>query len=443
MNDQYSELYSSYQWLVPSQFNIAQACVHRWAENPFEGRRIAIYHENELGQREVWTYSRLADSCGKLANGLLKMGVRPGDRVAVTMEQRPELAAAHLAILSIGAIATPLSGYPYDHLAACLDDADIRVAITDAESAPGLLGAQARRPALAQIVGLDLDHEAVIPWRTLLARQLPDLKPLSTRPFGPALLMYGPPGAAPLGALLPHGALIGSLPGFVASQNWFPQKGDIFWTPSTWSTHPGLVLGLLPALYFGLPVLSLAGYVSAQRALEALERYQITNVLAPAAMLSAIMEYAPLPRRQHHLALRAVALQEPDPDPALHAWCEKSLGCPANQTLSCTEAGYILGDSHRKWPLAPGSLGKPYPGHRLAVLDSLGRPCAPGKRGEIALNRHDRYGHPDPALFLGYWSNEAAAQARFRGDWFLTGMRAFIDENGYYRRAQPDPQRNP
>lgn len=85
MNDQYSELYPSYQWFVPSQFNIAQACVHRWAENPVEGRRIAIFHENELGQREVWTYSRLSETANQLASGLVKMGVMPGDRVAIVM----------------------------------------------------------------------------------------------------------------------------------------------------------------------------------------------------------------------------------------------------------------------------------------------------------------------------------------------------------------------
>ncbi|WP_442596832.1 AMP-binding protein [Parapusillimonas sp. JC17] len=436
MNDQYSELYSSYQWLVPSQFNIAQACVHRWAENPFEGRRIAIYHENELGQREVWTYSRLAETCGKLANGLLKMGVQPGDRVAVTMEQRPELAAAHMAILSIGAITTPLSGYPYDHLTACLNDADIRVAITDADSAPGLLGAQARRPALTQIVGLDLDHEAVIPWRTLLARQMPDLKLVSTRPATPALLFYGQPDTQALGTLLPHGALIGSLPGFVASQNWLPQKGDIFWTPSAWSTHAGLALGILPALYFGLPVLSVAGYVSAQRALELLERYQVTNVHFPAALLADIMGHTPSPRQQHQLALRAVASHDGQLDQPARDWCANALGCPVNQTLSRNEASYLLGDSYRKWPPMAGSIGKPYPGHRIAVLDSLGRPCATGKRGEIALHRYDQYGHPDPSLFLGYWGNDAAGQARFRGDWFLTGVRAWIDDNGYYWPAE-------
>src|SRR3546814_16040651 len=69
----------------------------------------------------------------------------------------------------------------------------------------------------------------------------------------------------------------------------------------------------------------------------------------------------------------------------------------------------------------PGSIGRPYPGHRVAVVDAQGTPCAVGSVGEIALNRYDIHGHPDPALFLEYLRNEAAPQAKFLGDWCLPG----------------------
>ena len=94
MNDQYAQLYQSYRWSVPSQFNIAQACAHRWAESPLEGRRVAIYHEDEAGLPAVWTYSRLSQTANQLANGLTRMGVVAGDRVAIIMDQRPEAVAA-------------------------------------------------------------------------------------------------------------------------------------------------------------------------------------------------------------------------------------------------------------------------------------------------------------------------------------------------------------
>ena len=98
MNDQYQVLYQTFRWLVPTQFNIAEACCHRWASSSPDARRITIYYEDEAGNREVWTYARLAEAANQLANGLVKMGVGRGDRVGVVLGQRPETVVAHMAI---------------------------------------------------------------------------------------------------------------------------------------------------------------------------------------------------------------------------------------------------------------------------------------------------------------------------------------------------------
>ncbi|HBT32407.1 MAG TPA: acetyl-CoA synthetase, partial [Pusillimonas sp.] len=68
MNNQYPELYSSFRWLVPSQFNIAQYCLLRWASNTLEGRRPAVFAENDFGESTMHTYGQLAETTGKLAN---------------------------------------------------------------------------------------------------------------------------------------------------------------------------------------------------------------------------------------------------------------------------------------------------------------------------------------------------------------------------------------
>ncbi len=96
-----------------------------------------------------------------------------------------------------------------------------------------------------------------------------------------------------------------------------------------------------------------------------------------------------------------------------------------------TEMNYLIGNSH-KWPAKPGSIGRPYPGHQVAVLNPHGKPCPVDSVGEIALNRYDMHGHPDPSVFLGYWRNEAATQNAFAGDWCLTGDLASVDKDGYY-----------
>lgn len=438
MNDQYSALYQSYQWLVPSQFNIAQACVRRWAQNPVEGRRIAIFHENAQGQREVWTYTRLSDTANQLANGLIKMGIRAGDRVAVVTEQRPETVAAFIAIFSVGAVALPLSpALGENGLATRLHDAEARVAIVDDTGADHLLQAQTQCPALTQIIGLNFQHEAIIPWRSLLARQETQFQAVQTRSSSAALLLYASNSiAAPKGTLLGHQALIGSLPGFVAAQNWFPQPNDVFWSSADWNTADGIMNALLPTLYFGHAIVSTAGQFTPGRAFETLARYQVSNAFLPPDTLLAMMQYAPSPREQYPLALRAI-MTGAGLSTDVFNWCTEALGITPNETFGCPELNNVIGNSHKKWPARPGSMGRPYPGHQVAVLDKAGKRCGPGRTGEIALNRYDMQGHIDPVLFLGYWRNDLATQAKFKDDWCLSGELAKIDEQGYYWHAGP------
>jgi len=435
MNDQYAELYSSYKWFVPSQFNIAQACVHRWAENSHEGRRIALYAEDEAGQADIWSYTRLAETANQLANGLLRMGVQAGDRIAVAMGQRPETAAAYTAIFCVGGVAMPLAAtLSVQQLEARLRNAEARVAIVDAASGPDLVQAQMNYPGLSQIVGLGFQHDNIIPWRTLLARQPASFRPMPTRSSSPALLMYPDGADATKGALLAHGALIGSLPGFVASQNWFPNEAESFWSPAGWTTLPGLLASLLPALYFGRPNVAALGRFSVTRMFEIMERYQVSHAFfRPETLLQAADEL-PAPRERFRLALRGIAMDgESNQAEAAFQWSRQALGVTPNTVFGQPEAWHILGNSHQKWPVQPGTIGRPYPGHLATVLDPMGKPCPAGVVGELAVNRYDVQGHPDPAVFLGYWRNDSATQARFSGDWCLTGALATVDKQGDFR----------
>ena len=80
-------------------------------------------------------------------------------------------------------------------------------------------------------------------------------------------------------------------------------------------------------------------------------------------------------------------------------------------------------------------MGRPYPGHRVAVIDDDGRECARGTPGDVALHRRDIHGDRDPIFFLGYWKNDDATRAKFTGDpddsWCRTGDTAVMDDDGY------------
>ena len=214
-----------FQWQVPAVFNIAEVCCRRWARSQPEA--VAVRAEDEAGRVRLTRYGALQRDADRLSLALRRLGVRPGDRVAVVMPQRVETAVAHIAIYQLGAVAMPLSQlFGPEALEYRLNDSDAVVALVDASTAAAINGVRVRCPALRAVlaVGSDMSEPdpGTIDWRTALARESAEASPaVHTRADDPAVLIYtsgttGPP----KGALIPHRALIGNLSGFVCSQNW-------------------------------------------------------------------------------------------------------------------------------------------------------------------------------------------------------------------------------
>ena len=161
-----------------------------------------------------------------------------------------------------------------------------------------------------------------------------------------------------------------------------------------------------------------------------MERYQVTNTFLFPTALKMMMKAVPDPRSHYQLALRAIMSAGESVGETVFGWCEKALGITPNEMFGQTEMNYLVG-TQQALARQGRQHGPAYPGHRVAVLDEHGEPAPTGEVGEVALNRLDIHGYPDPVLFLGYWRNEAATQAKFKGDWCLTGDLASIDADGY------------
>ena len=107
------------------------------------------------------------------------------------------------------------------------------------------------------------------------------------------------------------------------------------------------------------------------------------------------------------------------------------LGVTIKEMFGQTEINYIVGNSHTLWPAKPGSIGRPYPGHQVGVIDDAGREVGAGEVGEVAVHRTDVHGAPDPVFFLEYWKNPEATRSKYTGDWCRTGDLAKKDADGY------------
>jgi acetyl-CoA synthetase len=188
---------------------------------------------------------------------------------------------------------------------------------------------------------------------------------------------------------------------------------------------------LLPTLYFGRPIVAFKGRFSPELAFELMAQHGVTHTFLFPTALKAMMKACPEPRTQFKLKLQAIMSAGEAVGDAVFAYCRDQLGITVNEMFGQTEINYVVGNCSVQWPARPGSMGKGYPGHRVAVIDEDGNECAVGVPGDVAVNRFDVHGDPDPIFFLGYWKNDAATAAKFTGDWCRTGDMARRDADGY------------
>jgi len=429
--DRYAEIHRAYRWDVPAQFSIAHACCGRWAE---DRARFALYWEDETGARGAFTFWDVRQQANRLSNALAALGVARGDKVALILPQRPEAVVAHVAINQLGAVAVPLSFlFGPEALEYRLQHSSTKVVFVDPQSIAGVIAIRERCPSLTHVVGVAGARESrVMAWEALVAGGSPHFAGPALTPTDPAYLVYtsgttGPP----KGALMPQQCLIGNLPGFVHSHDGYPRSQDLFWSPADWAWTGGLMDALLPTLYFGQPIVGYRGRFDPERAFALIERYGIRNTFLFPTALKMMMKAFPRPKERFDVSLRTIMSAGEAVGTAVFEWAHDALGVTINEMFGQTEMNYIVGNSHELWPARPGSMGRPYPGHRIEVIDDDGHAVADSEIGEVAVNRIAPDGTRDPVFFLEYFGNPEGTAAKFIGDWCRTGDLAKRDADGY------------
>lgn len=415
----YEELCRRHEWHIPERLNLASLCT-RYADG--SGRPALV--DAETGR--VTSFDELAALAARLHGLFREAGVERGDRVAVLLPQRLETVVAHLAAFRAGAVSMPLSPlFRAEALGYRLGHGAPKVLVTDAEGAAHLAEARAATalPPMT-LLSCDAGVTGTEPLAPHLDAPAPALPAADTAADDPAMLIYtsGTSGT-PKGALHAHRFVPGRLPAFELLHRLEsrPSHDRPFHTPADWAWIGGLVDCVLTPLAFGCPVLAARRRRFDPEAMVTLvERHRVRSLFLPPTalrMLERAGVRAPAGVETVHTA------GEPLP-PETFAWAQRTFGTVL-ELYGLTEMGAVIGCSPF-FPVRPGSMGKPYPGHEVALLDDEGRPVTDGAPGEIAVRRGD------PGMFLGYHRDPAATAARFRGDLLVTGDRAFRDADGYF-----------
>ena len=420
----YDTLHARFEWNLPARFNIGLACADaRAAQAP---DAPAIVDHGGDGQRIV-TFADLAERSGRLAAALGNRGIERGDRVAIMVPQSADAVIAHLATYKLGAVAVPMATqFGPDAIGHRLRASGARALIAFEKGIRRALADPGAADALALIACTDGAPDGTTAFGALTQAGGAAFAAADTGPDDPAMMLFtsGTTGQ-PKGTLHGHRVLLGHLPGIEMAQDFMPRPGDMFWTPSDWAWAGGLLNALLPALCHGVPVVAArAPRFEPGWALDVMRRARVTNAFLPPTALRMLLADAERP--PEGLSLRVIGTAGEALGRKTHARARDMFGVPVNEFYGQTECNAMLANCAALGVARPGAMGRPVPGHTVAILRPDGTPAAIGEPGEVAVRA------PDPVMFLGYWRDEEATRAKYRGDWLMTGDSGRMDADGFF-----------
>jgi acetyl-CoA synthetase/medium-chain acyl-CoA synthetase len=416
----WDDLYADFRWNVPATFNFATDVVDRFAA---DRSRVALYWEDDSGRSERWTFwdFSLASRC--LANALRGLGVGPGDAVLVMLPRIPQWQVAVLATLRLGAVVIPctVSLRPKD-IAFRAAHSGARAIITVAEQIEAVEAARKSCPGLAVRVCVG----RVAPgWNefgaALSAASAAEPPAAPTRSDAPAIVFYTSGTTKdPKAVLHAHAYTFAHR---YTGEYWLDlRREDLHWTTSDTGWAKAAYGVLFGPWSCGAPVFMYHGRFEPENELRLLERYEVSVFCAPPTeyrmLVKEDLARFRLPRLRH-----CTGAGEPLNPEVIHAW-KDAFGVTVHDGYGQTES-ILLVANLPGMKIKPGAMGKPFPGHDVAVIGDGLEELAAGEVGDLAVR-----GRP-PSLFREYWKNAEETAACVRGDWYLTGDRAYRDEDGY------------
>lgn len=418
-----TEPWEGFEWRLGDSYNIADVAL-----TTAKPETTALRHTSVEGVRTTVSYGELQDAVDSMTASLASVGVEIGDAVGVCLPQCPELLITQLAVFRRGAIVVPLSMLlGDDSFSYSLSHSGAAALVVDEVRQRQLKETPEDLTVLNVSPNVDDTPLGGLAEHTV-DRQTPP--PVDRSPDDPALIMYtsGTTGK-PKGVVQGHQYLAGSLPGY---QAWFELFGSEsaketrVWTPAEWAWAGALFDVVFPTLALDNTVVSnerRSGF-DPDNAFALIEHERVTNTFMPPTALNRIRNEASV--ADYDLSsLEVVMCGGEKLSKSLFTWAEEQLNVTVNEAYGQTEANAIVGNCRRAYPARPGSMGKPYPGHDVVVVDESGDEVADGEVGEIALRL------PDPVVFLGYLNDASATDAKNRDGLFLTGDLAVRDEDGY------------
>lgn len=396
--------------------NAAYETIDRHVDEGF-GDKIALHYVGGE-ERRTMTFKEVKEKTDHYAQVLREHGVKKGDRVFVFLPKTPECYISILAVIKLGAIAGPLfEAFMADAVKDRINDCQGSVLITDKQLVERV--PQNDIPSLHTVLFIeDIENipnesnndDDIIEWVDL----------------EDGLIIHYTSGSTgkPKGVLHAHRAMIHHY----ISGKWVldVKEDDVYWCTS----HPGWVTGSVYGLF--APWLNRATIVIQGGRFQAEHWYHLIDELKVTTLYSAPTAFRMLLSQKNLVhdydlsSLRHVLSVGEPLNPEVIYWAWEQLGVRIHDTWWMTETGGHLIVNLPAEKIKPGSMGRPFPGVTVGILDEAGKELPPGAVGQLAIRT------PWPGLMKEIWGNKGKFAAYFKYDgWYVSGDLAYQDEEGY------------
>ncbi|MBB3869686.1 acetate--CoA ligase [Parageobacillus toebii NBRC 107807] len=426
-NFDWKEVEKEFSWFETGRVNMAYEAIDRHAET-FRKNKVALYYR-DASRNEKYTFKEMKEMSNKVANVLKQVAeIEKGDRVFIFMPRSPELYFSVLGIIKTGAIVGPLfEAFMEGAVRDRLEDSGAKAIITTPELLPRVPVNDLPELKYVFLVGDNIVEEG--PYIDLKKRMNEASKHFDIewvdRQDGLILHYTSGSTGKPKGVLHVHNAMIQHY----QTAKWVLdlKEDDIYWCTADPGWVTGTSYGIFGPWLCGASSVVIGGRFSPDAWYQAIQDFGVTVwYSAPTAFRMLMGAGDEIVKKYDLSSLRHILSVGEPLNPEVIRWGMKVFERRIHDTWWMTETGAHLICNYPCMEIKPGSMGKPIPGVKAAIVDDQGNELPPYRMGNLAIKKGW------PSMMKTIWNNPQKYESYFIGDWYVSGDSAYMDEDGYF-----------
>ncbi|WIY60642.1 acetate--CoA ligase [Bacillus arachidis] len=427
-NFNWEEVNKNFSWFETGRVNMAYEAIDRHAKSDRKNK-VALYYQDG-SRKEKYTFKEMKEFSNKAGNVLKNYGdVEKGDRVFIFMPRSPELYFALLGAVKLGAIVGPLfEAFMEGAVRDRLEDSEAKVLITT----PELLERVPLNdlPALKTVflVGENVEEGGKLVAFNPLFEQASNKLQIEWLDREDGLILHYTSGSTgkPKGVLHAQNAMVQHY----QTAKWVLdlKEDDVYWCTADPGWVTGTAYGIFAPWLVGGSNVVLGGRFSPAAWYEALQDYGVTVWYSAPTAFRMLMGAGDGEIKKYDLSALRHVLSVGEPlNPEVIRWGMNAFGLRIHDTWWMTETGGQVICNYPCMEIRPGSMGKPIPGVKAAIVDNEGNEVPPYTMGNLAIAKGW------PSMMRAVWNNPQKYESYFMpGDWYVSGDSAYMDEDGYF-----------